>query len=335
MVEELMLLANELVAQWLSKRRCPAIYRVHGKPDEEKLDRLAEVAQVLGVQVEVDDLTEPRGVSRWLKRIQDHPRRTVLEMLLLRSLKQAVYDIVNIGHFGLASDAYLHFTSPIRRYPDLIVHRQVKHLLRGGKPDTRTAAVEDLRNAGTAASVRERAAMEVEREVVDLYRALFMRDRIGDMLEGTVSAIVGSGIYVTLDEPFVDVLVRYDAMGPDYYEPTEDELSVVGLRSRDVVELGDRIVVEIVDVAVLRRSVYARRVPPEKVLSAFERETQKGARGRRRGERGAGSGGRGRGAAGRDSASAGGRNAGGRKAKGRGRGDSRGQSGRGRGKRRR
>jgi ribonuclease R len=270
LVEELMLLANELVAQWLSKRRCPAIYRVHAPPDDQKLERLGKIAQVLGASVELDEMQSPLGVARFLRKIADHPRKQVLEMMLLRSLKQAVYDIANIGHFGLASDAYLHFTSPIRRYPDVEVHRAVKHLLRGGKPDQSPQAIEELRLHATQASTRERAAMEVEREVVDLHRALFMRERIGEICEGFVTAITGGGLYVTLDQPFVDVLVRYDALGPDHYEPSDDELHVVGARSGDRVALGDRIVVQIEDVAVLRRSVYARRIPPESVMGASD-----------------------------------------------------------------
>lgn len=268
MVEELMLLANELVAEWLSSKRSPAVYRVHARPDEKKLERLADIAERLGVAVDLDELVDPLGVGRFLKQIEKHPRRHVLEMLLLRSLKQAVYDIVNVGHFGLASDAYLHFTSPIRRYPDIEVHRAVKRILRGGKPDTSPAAVETLRASATQSSVRERAAMVVEREVVDLYRALYMRDRIGDVLEGTISALVGSGMFVTLKEPFVDVLVRYDALGPDRYELDDDELSVIGRRSGDTMQLGDPIVVEIEDVAILRRQTHGRRVPPEKVVRA-------------------------------------------------------------------
>jgi ribonuclease R len=217
-------------------------------------------------------------VSRFLAQISEHPRKQVLEGLLLRSLKQAVYDIANIGHFGLASDAYLHFTSPIRRYPDVEVHRGVKRVLRGAKPDTSTRAIEELRVHATEASTRERAAMEVEREVVDLYRTLLMRDRIGDVVEGTVTAIVGTGMYVTLDQPFVDVLVRYEAFGPDHYEPSENELEVIGAGSGDRVALGDRVVVTIEDVAVLRRTVSARRIPPERVLAAAE-----GRRGKRGG----------------------------------------------------
>ena len=271
MIEEFMLIANELVAKWLTKRKAPTIYRVHGKPDEQKLIRLGEIAKKLGAPFEFDQMLEPLGVGRWLRRIADHPRRQVLEMMLLRSLKQAVYDIVNIGHFGLASENYLHFTSPIRRYPDLLVHRSVKRLLRGGKVDTSAAAIETLRADATGSSVRERASMDVEREVVDLHRALLMRERVGDVFEGTVTAITGGGVYVTLDHPFVDVLVRWEALGPDRYEPTDDELGAVGVRSGDKVELGDRVVVTIEDVAVLRRASYGRRVPPEAALRSFER----------------------------------------------------------------
>ncbi len=277
-VEELMLLANELVAQWLSRHRAPTVYRVHGKPDEKKLDRLGEVAEKLGVEFDLSEMVEPAGVGKWLRKTADHPKKNVLEMLLLRSLKQAVYDIVNIGHFGLASDAYLHFTSPIRRYPDIEVHRAVKRLLRGAKPDTSASAIETLRSSATQSSTRERAAVDVEREVVDLYRALLMRDHIGDILEGTVTAIVGSGMFVSLDAPYVDVLVLYEAMGPDRYEATDDELGVVGTRSGDTVSVGDRVMVAIEDVAILRRTVYGRRVPPQKVLDELERDRPKGRR---------------------------------------------------------
>jgi len=191
-------------------------------------------------------------------------------MLLLRSLKQAVYDVTNIGHFGLASEAYVHFTSPIRRYPDVEIHRAVKRLLRGGKPDSSAAALETLATSATRSSARERAVMDIEREVVDLCRALLMRNRIGEILEGTVTGLSGTGAYVSLDAPFVDVLVRFEVMGPDRYEMGDDEISVVGQRSGDVISLGDRMVVAIDDVAVLRRTVYARRVVPEAILRKYE-----------------------------------------------------------------
>ena len=278
MVEELMLLANELVAQWLTERRSPAVYRVHAKPDEAKLERLGEVAQILAVEFDFDRMLEPNGVSKWLAQIADHEKKPVLEMLLLRSLKQAAYDIVNVGHFGLASDNYLHFTSPIRRYPDVLVHRAVKRLLRGEKPDTSASAVELLRASATQASVRERAAIDVEREVVDLYRALFARSLVGEEFEGTVTGVVGTGLYVALDDPFLDVLVRYESMGPDRYEATEHELGVVGVRSGDQIMIGDRVLVTIEDVALLRRAVYARRAPPPEAFRGGESPGRRGNR---------------------------------------------------------
>jgi ribonuclease R len=271
MIEELMLLANELVARFLQEKKSPGIYRVHGKPDPVKLARLANVAEKLGVEFDLESMEDPRNVGRFLSRIQKNPRRSVLEMLLLRSLKQAAYDITNIGHFGLASEAYVHFTSPIRRYPDLEVHRTVKALLRGKKPDVSAAAVDSLADSATRSSLRERAAMEIEREVVDLHRALLMRDRIGDMLEGTVTGLTGTGAYVSLDAPFVDVLVRFEGMGPDRYEVGDDEITLVGQRSGDTISLGDRMMVCIEDVAILRRTVYARRVLPEGLLEDMPR----------------------------------------------------------------
>lgn len=260
MVEELMLLANELVAQWLCGKGALGVFRVHAAPELEKLERLGAVADRIGLTVDLEQLRDPEGLSRWLARIAEHPRRTVLEMLALRSLKQAFYDIVNIGHFGLASDAYLHFTSPIRRYPDLVVHRIVKSILRGVKLDKSPSAVENLRTIATHSSVRERASMEVEREVVDLYRAVLMRDHLGEEFDGKVTGVIGTGVFVALDNPYVDVLVRYEGLGADRYELVEGDMMVVGQRSGDTITLGDPMRVRIDDVSILRRQVTASRV---------------------------------------------------------------------------
>lgn len=267
LVEEMMLLANERVARWLAGRKSPAVYRVHAPPDPERLEQLALAAQKLGVSFDADTVDSPVGVSRWLKRIAKHPLRIVLEGLLLRSMKLAQYDIVNVGHFGLASETYVHFTSPIRRYPDLLVHRISKALLRGGRVVTDAAAIDALRASTTRASETERVVMQAEREVVDLYRCLLMQDKVGEVYEARVSGLAGSGVYVVLDEPFVDVLLRFEALGPDRYEAGDDGLSVVGRRSGDRIALGDRVTVVIEDVALLRRTIYGRRVPPAQVFT--------------------------------------------------------------------
>jgi ribonuclease R len=195
-----------------------------------------------------------------LKKIAGHPQKQVLHMLLLRAMKQAVYDVVNIGHFGLASPAYLHFTSPIRRYPDLLVHRAVKQVLRNENIDRGNEARDKLRAAAVTASECERKAMDVEREVVDLYRALYMRDHIGRILEGTVTGLVGTGVFVNVDDPFVDVLVRMESLGPDRYEIDEEGLRVIGTRSGDRIAIGDRMLVQVEDVSIIRRTVYGRRL---------------------------------------------------------------------------
>jgi len=259
MVEEMMLLANELVARFLTEQDIPGIYRIHGSPDPEKLEKLALVAQKLDLEVDTSALTEPLGAAEFLARAQKHPRRRVLEMMLLRSLKQAVYDTSNVGHFGLASESYLHFTSPIRRYPDLRVHRQIKHILRGGKTERSDAALEDLQAAAQDSSKKERAAMEVERQVLDLYRAVYMQRHLGDVLDGTVTGLSGSGLFVAIEEPFCDVLVPYEALGTDQYELGDDEISVTGRRSGETIMLGDPLRVEVVDVAIGRRQVLGRR----------------------------------------------------------------------------
>lgn len=281
LIEELMLLANELVAQHLTTKGVPAIYRVHAPPDEVKLERLAEMCKTLGLAFDVEEARDPKKLSSLLKKVARLPQRDVVNMLLLRAMKQAVYDIANIGHFGLASSAYLHFTSPIRRYPDLVVHRATRALLRGQRIDKSPSGIEELRTAATIASQREREAMDVEREVVDLYRALYMRTRIGETFEGRVTAVVGTGVFVQLDSPFADVLVRLEALGADDYALADDGMRVVGRRSGDVVALGDRMAVTIEDVALMRRSVYGRRVRAEGEGREERKRGPRGAKGKR------------------------------------------------------
>jgi ribonuclease R len=260
LIEELMLLANETCARYLVERDVPAIFRTHRQPDEAKLDRFSTLCHELGVKFELEDALDPKKLSSFLKKIAVHPQKQVLHMLLLRAMKQAVYDAANAGHFGLASSAYLHFTSPIRRYPDLVVHRAMRAVLRGEPIVRSDKAVEALRAAAATASDCERKAMEIEREVVDLYRALYMRPYLGATYEGTVMGLVGTGVFVNVDAPFIDVLVRMEALGQDSYELDDEGLRVIGRRSGDRIALGDPMMVQIEDVSVLRRTVYGRRL---------------------------------------------------------------------------
>jgi len=259
LIEELMLLANETVARWCQERDVPTIYRVHAPPDEQKLDRFAAMCETLGIDFDVEDARDPKRLGDLLKSFSDHPLAPVLNSLLLRSMKQATYDPTNVGHFGLASKAYLHFTSPIRRYPDLVVHRIVHEILGGRTPRRDGESREKLAEAALASSIAERRSMEVERAIVDLYRTFMMKDHVGEKFEGTVTAVVGSGLFVQLDAPFVDVMIRLEDLGGDNWEVDDTALRVVAGRSGDVVALGDRLMVEIIDAAILRRTVYARR----------------------------------------------------------------------------
>jgi ribonuclease R len=262
LIEELMLLGNETVARWSAERQVPTIYRVHAPPDEQKLDRFTSMCETLGIPFDPEDARDPKRLGDLLKSFANHPLAPVLNSLLLRSMKQAIYDVANVGHFGLASKAYLHFTSPIRRYPDVCVHR-IAHAVLENRPVGRDeAARAKLAEAALAASTAERKAMDVERAVVDLYRTFVMKRHIGKRFEGTVTAVVGSGLFVQIDAPFVDVLVRLEDLGSDgrdRWEVDDEALRVVASRSGEAISLGDRMVVEITDAAILRRTVYARR----------------------------------------------------------------------------
>ncbi len=255
LIEELMIAANEAVAAWVGSRGLGTIYRVHAPPDDMKLERLVEMCGALDIAFSIEDAADPKRLSTFLGEVASHPLAEIIGMLTLRSLKQATYDSVNIGHFGLASTAYVHFTSPIRRYPDLQVHRFIKGELRGEARADETA----LREIATHCTRRERAVVAVEREVVDLYRALLMRGRIGSVLEGKVVDIDEGRIVVALNRPFVDVRVPMDRMGGKGFEATEDGLRAVDSRSGETVKLGEPMWVEVESVSLERRSVLGRR----------------------------------------------------------------------------
>ncbi len=264
MIEEFMLAANEAVARSFHARNEDTLWRIHDAPDRARLEEFAVLAQNYGIAVDVDTARTPVGLKKVLDRLKGHPAEKALSFQLLRSLKQATYDVVNLGHFGLASSDYLHFTSPIRRYPDLIVHRLLKSRLAGqGKPaggfkSPAVAPVPDraaLQKMAAESSFSERAAMEVEREVIDLYRAFFLRDRIGDVFEGVISGVTGFGVFVVIDDPFVEGLVRVEALSDDYYVFDEPSCKLVGRRSGRTFALGDAVKVEVQSVSVVRRKI--------------------------------------------------------------------------------
>jgi ribonuclease R len=262
MIEEFMLAANEAVAGSFQERGEDTLWRIHDAPDRSRVEEFAILAEHYGIAVDVDEARTPKGLKKVLDRFRGHAAEKALSFQLLRSLKQATYDVVNIGHFGLASADYLHFTSPIRRYPDLVVHRLLKARLAalgrpagGFKPGATTTDRPSLQKMAADSSFAERQAMEVEREVIDLYRAFFLRDRVGDTFEGTISSVTGFGVFVQVDDPFVEGLIRIDQLSDDYYNYDEAACRLVGRRSGRAFALGDSVKVEVQSVSVVRRQV--------------------------------------------------------------------------------
>lgn len=261
-VEEMMLLANEVVARTLVDADLPAIYRVHGAPDDEHLTRFVTVARAYGHLLEDEDARSPKKLSAFLRKLVGKPEARVLHMILLRAMQQARYAAQNAGHFGLASEAYLHFTSPIRRYPDIVVHRAVKALLqqRADARDERAVA----RNARAAAesSRLERRAMDIEREVLDLYRCVVAKRHLGEVHQAVVTGVAAAGPFCEIESPFLTGLLRHDEAGTEGWEIDELGVRISLGRSGFGYSLGDLVTVEIADVSIPRRTVYLS-LPPE------------------------------------------------------------------------
>jgi ribonuclease R len=252
-----MLAANEAVARWFGRRKLPTIYRVHGLPDEEKLRAFLDLARTHGFDVP-DPPVDPRALNALLHRFRGHAQQRALNQLLLRAMMQAVYSPENIGHYGLAAEHYLHFTSPIRRYPDLVVHRLLagEWSRRQGGP-TPPPAAPALEETAVLASDRERAAMESEREIVAYYGALLMRGEVGERHRGVVSAVADFGFFVEIERWFVEGLVRADQVAGRLELDTRLHALVDRAGGR-AFRVGDAVEVEVVSADPGRRRIELR-----------------------------------------------------------------------------
>lgn len=244
-IEECMILANVCAARFLQRKRIPALYRVHKSPDEEKLTGLREFLAEFGFSFRGGSKPEPKHFAEVLEKVKDRPDAHLIQTVMLRSLKQAQYSPDNIGHFGLAHAAYAHFTSPIRRYPDLLVHRAIRHLLRGGKPDAFAYDHDAMAAHGEHCSMTERRADDATRDAVSWLKCEYMTDKVGDTFSGTISAVTSFGIFVELDNIYVEGLVHVTALGNDYFHFDPVGHRMQGERTGVSYRLGDRVQVQV------------------------------------------------------------------------------------------
>ncbi|MEC0547286.1 ribonuclease R [Bacillus inaquosorum] len=250
LIEEFMLVANETVAEHFHWMNVPFIYRIHEEPNAEKLQKFLEFVTTFGYVVKgTAGNIHPRALQSILDAVRDRPEETVISTVMLRSMKQAKYDPQSLGHFGLSTEFYTHFTSPIRRYPDLIVHRLIRTYLINGKVDEATQEkwAERLPDIAEHTSTMERRAVDAERETDDLKKAEYMLDKIGEEFDGMISSVTNFGMFVELPNT-IEGLVHVSFMTDDYYRFDEQHFAMIGERTGNVFRIGDEITVKVVDV---------------------------------------------------------------------------------------
>ncbi len=285
LIEEFMILANVSAAKFLLKNNIPALYRVHGSPKETKIEGLKEFLAEVGLTLGGGEKPEPGDYAELLASIQERPDMHLIQTVLLRSLQQAVYTPDNNGHFGLAHEAYAHFTSPIRRYPDLLVHRGIRHIVRGGDAESFYYTENTMRSLGEHCSQTERRADEATRDAVDWLKCEFMMDKVGEVFEGTITSVTGFGLFVELDKIYVEGLIHVTSLDHDYYHFDAAHHRLLGERTGQVFRLGDHIVVSVAKVNLEDKKidfdlVSAQRTPrkaesrKKKEASAKETDTE-------------------------------------------------------------
>ncbi len=245
-IEEFMLIANQVVAEHVSWLSLPFIYRIHEQPKEEKLEKLLTMAQALGFKVKGKHEISHRELQKLLQKVEDTASEKGINLMMLRSMQKAVYSERNIGHFGLAFEHYTHFTSPIRRYPDLIVHRLLREYFFNQNQTEKTLRHYEniMPLIARQTSEKERSAIDLERDVLDMKKAEYMSQFIGEKFEGTISSVTAFGVYVSLSNT-IEGLVHISELDDDYYNFNEDLLILVGERKKRVYRIGETVTVEV------------------------------------------------------------------------------------------
>lgn len=249
-IEECMILANISAARFVERAEEPAVFRIHDRPKGDNLASLRSVLSELGLTLGGGLEPEPKDYAKLMDAVADRPDREMLQTMLLRSMKQAVYDPENRGHFGLALDAYAHFTSPIRRYPDLSLHRAIKFVLSGKKGGSTSSggwhySMEEMLQLGEHCSMTERRADEATRDVADWLKCDFMQDHVGEVFKGTISSVTGFGFFVRLDDLYIDGLVHVSTLENDYYRFDNVGQRLIGESSGQAFRLGDKVEIKV------------------------------------------------------------------------------------------
>ncbi|QWF33225.1 ribonuclease R [Pseudoalteromonas sp. SiA1] len=290
LIEECMILANVSAAKLLEKHEASALYRVHDEPDSEKLGNFTQFLTELGIESTLSDEPTPKEITHVLARLGDRPEAELIQTMLLRSMKQAVYQPDNIGHFGLALSAYAHFTSPIRRYPDLVVHRAIKAVLKAqGQQTSGEYAYSDdeVDQLGEQCSTTERRADDATREVADWLKCEYMQDHVGMEFNGVISSVTNFGLFIRLDDLQIDGLIHVTNLGDEYFQHDAAKHCLVGEHTHTVYRLGDKVTVQVASVSLDDRRInltlkgdvaqdrYARRRAPKKNAPASVRSQLK------------------------------------------------------------
>ena len=264
LIEECMIAANVQAAKFLRKHKIPGLFRVHPKPDVERFDELRLYLVSLGLKVPHPEHVDSRQFNNLLKQVKNRPDSAAISMSMLRSLTHAEYTPENIGHFGLGLDAYAHFTSPIRRYPDLLVHRAIRHILRGGKPRRYDYGASDMERLGMITSAHERRAEDATRDVEASLKCEYMENRIGEEFAGVVTGVTNFGLFVQIVELQIDGLVHVTSLANDYYHYDSGAQQLVGERTGKTYSLGEAMQVRVHRVDLDSRKIDFRPVSPDR-----------------------------------------------------------------------
>jgi ribonuclease R len=250
LIEECMIAANVEAGTFLHKNKMPSLYRVHEGPDPDRFEELRVLLQQLDIKVATEVQTKASGLNEILRQLSERPDFPIMATSVLRTMSRAVYQPEKLGHFGLALNTYAHFTSPIRRFPDLLVHRGIQQIISGGTPAKFAYSPDDMEALGRSTSMCEKRADDVTRHVEARYKCLYVKDHVGDVFAGVVTGVTHFGIFVTLGDLFVEGLVHVTGLNNDYYQLEHGGLQLRGERTGKTFGLGDELQVRVTRVDV-------------------------------------------------------------------------------------